>query len=116
MVMFGVDDFSSMEDVIEDSYPHGTRTKTAPITPEENRTMAQNSKAPATAKTRKRTPAEYHHRAAAQHTAAAHHHLEAAHHHEMSELEPARKHSEAAQRHSGKAQKYTTDAREQSNQ
>ena len=45
--------------------------------------MATTTKGPATATPRKRTPSEYHHRAAAHHTAAAHHHIEAAHHHEI---------------------------------
>jgi hypothetical protein len=44
MVMIGVDHFSPMEDAIDDRCPHGTRTNTAPITPEENRTMATTTK------------------------------------------------------------------------
>jgi len=80
----------------------------------ENRTMATTPKQPASATTRKRTPSEYHHRAATHHAAAAHHHFAAAHHHEMGELQPARKHSEAAQRHSGQAHKHTNDAHEHS--
>jgi hypothetical protein len=36
MVRIGGDHLSPVEDVIDDSSPHGTRTNMAPITPEEN--------------------------------------------------------------------------------
>ena len=77
--------------------------------------MATNAKTPATATTRKRTPSELHHRAAAHHTAAAHHHLEAAHHHDLNELEPARKHSVAANGTAGKLTSTRPTAHEQTN-
>ena len=68
--------------------------------------MATTTKGPATATTRKRTPSEYHHRAAAHHTAAAHHHIEAAHHHEIGEHrtgQEALRGRESAQRASSQA-------------
>jgi hypothetical protein len=95
---------------IDERCPRTPRIKTASMTPKEDRIMATTTKAPPPATIRKRTPLEYHHRAAAHHPAAAHHHLEAAHHHESGEDQPAGKHSEAATRHSERAGQHTAEA------